>query len=143
MNLPISDGGARDEKRKQYLSDQICRFHDAQCEYDLDKSFYVCQCRYRLRDAADHASELIDALIKLHRPFGVYDECEHDHGEDGRVVVRINDVGFVCAEGFLYWVCRECRTGDGYISEDCANGHDHGPDKPICATAAVIEKWQR
>ena len=62
------------------------------------------------------------AVMAIHKPFGVYDECGHDHqsGEDG--TFEVPDVGTVCAAGPLYRVCTACHTVDGVLTEDADEG---------------------
>lgn len=86
--------------------------------------------------------QMIEKIRKLHRPFGVYDDCGHSHAEGDPGVMDIYEVGLVCAEGLMYEVCNECCAGGGWTfgqTEDCATSHGHGKNKPICATTAILE----
>lgn len=77
------------------------------------------------------------ALRDLHRPFGIYDECDHKHEAVDGDVVDVDDIGLTCAK--LYDVCRECCLGgNDSQTEECVEGHDHGPGKPICKTAEIL-----
>jgi len=82
------------------------------------------------------------AILKLHAPFKIYDECGHDHSEDeSPVAFEINDVGMVCEDGYQYSVCIQCCTDNDTMTEECMN-HDHGKDVPICATVALLTNPQ-
>jgi hypothetical protein len=94
------------------------------------------------------ASELggaVQAVLDMHKPFGVYtEECGHDHeyNEDGSLpegVLDINDVGLVCQDGLMYRVCTHCCL-DGWDEqrEHCANDHDHHYQGVYCPTVAVM-----
>jgi hypothetical protein len=108
----------------------------------------ICNASEKWREDADfiaHAREdipyllgVISAVRALHRPYGIYDECDHQHEEAGGDVIDASEIGLTCAK--LYDVCRECCTDDGdYQGESCADGHEHGPDKPICKTAELLD----
>lgn len=75
-------------------------------------------------------------LLDLHKPYGIWEECEHNHdGADG-AARYIDDVGLTCNK--VYDICRECCSdGDGQ-NEACADGHNHGPNVPRCATVAIL-----
>lgn len=67
----------------------------------------------------------IDAL---HQPFGIYDECGHEHKGDEETekadepgVVYVAEVGFTCEEGRVQTVCRHCHTDDGEVREDTSD----------------------
>jgi hypothetical protein len=96
---------------------------------------------YLVREAANvlraQAAQL-DAVRDLHKPYGIYDECDHDHdGKDGPDVVLVEDIGFTCAK--LYDICSACCEPHAGQSLFCSEAHDHGPDKPICATRRILE----
>jgi hypothetical protein len=92
--------------------------------------------RYRL--VQDVAAEAAIARVRaLHKPFGIYDECGHDHEPDDPGVVHVDDIGYTCAK--LYDVCYHCCTDSGDNHIGCAEAHDHGPGKPICATIAALD----
>jgi hypothetical protein len=83
------------------------------------------------------AREALAPLRELHKAFGVYgDDCDHelDTGDDKHRYVE--EFGWTC--DYMYDICIECCTTSGYQTEDCATYHDHGPGKPICATAKLI-----
>lgn len=69
----------------------------------------------------DDQAAAVERVRKLHRPFGVYSECDCEDTSSGHV--EVEDVGTTC--NLLYAVCSECCTDDGYQREDCANYHDH------------------
>ena len=78
------------------------------------------------------------ALLKLHVPFRIYEDCGHDHEE---VVEGVTDCGdfLACEDGHLYTVCRECCCGGmfrGPQTEECASDHER-PCWP-CGTVEAI-----
>lgn len=86
----------------------------------------------------------VEAVLALHKPFRIYEECEHAHAYDGgtegewSAVVDCGDF-LTCEDGYLYTICREC-CGEGALGnqrEECASGHDHSQCWP-CSTAAAI-----
>jgi len=92
------------------------------------------------------AVERLEALRGLHKPFGIYTECGHDHTEEeleAGLCIEVDLVGLTCDEGLLYQVCEHCCTDDAtferYQTESCAEGHEHGAGEPICKTMAVLE----
>lgn len=70
-------------------------------------------------------AEQIRRVRALHTEFRIYTECGHveteDHNGDP---FEIDDVGWVCQDGYLYSICRECclHGGDNQI-EECADSH--------------------
>jgi len=103
------------------------------------------------RRDSDIVSELCDKverlqareakILKLHTPFPIYEECGHD-GDCPTEPIEIDGEFFTCEEGFMYFVCFECCVVNDYQHEDCAGGHDHGKDIPICATVALLTTLQ-
>jgi hypothetical protein len=92
-------------------------------------------------------AEAVEALIRvvaLHRPFGIYDECGHNHGdgEGDDSLIEVDEIGYVCEAGKQYDICTECCTDDlGWTqqqTERCAEDHTHGKDEPRCPTVAAI-----
>ena len=75
---------------------------------------------------------------KLHSPYKIYGECDHDSCEDepkfheGRKVVSIEDIGYTCADP-VHTVCCECHTDDGEPNENTEYG-----EYP-CATLRALE----
>lgn len=92
--------------------------------------------------AAEVAEARIEAVKAIHKPFKVFDECDHDHGDEpadespGATVVDVDGIGLTC--NHMYSICTACCTDDGQ-TEYCADGHDHGRGKPICPTTAALE----
>ena len=89
--------------------------------------------------------EAVIAKVKeLHRPYDIYEPCDHGHDSDDtgvyeEGVVDVEGVGLTCAK--IYDICAHCCTADyldGGQTEECADGHKHGPGVPICKTAAII-----
>ena len=85
------------------------------------------------------------AILKLHAPFKIYDECGHKHTNhdlDSGLAIEVEECGLVCEDGYQYSVCYHCCTDDtGDMTEWCMD-HDHGKDKPICATVALLTNPQ-
>ena len=82
----------------------------------------------------------LEGVREIHKPFKIYDDCGHDHGDDPETpnsdVVDVDGIGLTCYS--VYSICANCCAfGGDSQSEECASAHDHGPDKPICATAAL------
>lgn len=84
-------------------------------------------------------------IRELHKPFGIYDECECDHSEDdienGRAF-EVMEVGLTCEDGLMYLICVSCCTADGYQIEGCVGEHDHSKTGPICPTIAALDAAQ-
>ena len=82
--------------------------------------------------------DTVEAVLALHRPCGIYDECDCPNlveGVDGHVSVE--DVGITCA--LMYRVCYECCTDDGYQREECSDHHEHwAGEKYLCPTMEAI-----
>lgn len=95
------------------------------------------------RDAARGlAQQLWDQLAeveRLHRPWGMWDECSCTDKADGDGKhTRINELGLTCVK--LYDVCRHCCTegGEGeFNTEDCVAYHDH-TNGHLCLTRDVL-----
>lgn len=88
----------------------------------------------RMRPQVD--ATLDENLRELHRPFGLYDECECDDKSTSEHV-NVLELGPSCIK--LYDICQECCTDNEYQTEDCAGYHEHAPGSPICSTRAVME----
>ena len=83
----------------------------------------------------------IDAVLALHQPFRIYDECDHDHTEEDIAEGRAVETGeFVsCHDEYLYSICTACcRDAQGFQTEECADAHFH--DKTHCKTAVAISR---
>ena len=78
------------------------------------------------------AGSALRAVVELHQPFGIYDECGHQHDEGEPGVIEVDAVGLTCEEGRIQTVCRGCDTEDGEVDEDTSDG-----DWP-CPTLRVI-----
>ena len=85
----------------------------------------------------------IDRITAIHRPYGIYEECGHDHEPNEPGVIEVNDIGLVCAEGKMYDICVSCCMG-GLSStgqtETCASTHEHRLGEPICVTMREVAK---
>jgi hypothetical protein len=70
------------------------------------------------------AEAAIERVRELHRPIGVWDECDCVDPEvgDGKHS-DIDEVGVTCNK--IHDVCRTCCTDDGYQTETCCFTHDH------------------
>jgi hypothetical protein len=76
----------------------------------------------------------------LHTPIKIWGECGHDcHKPGDEGVADIDDIGLTCE--YLYSVCQTCCFDGEWPSqsETCATEHDHGLDKPICKTRAILD----
>ena len=70
----------------------------------------------------EQARARLAAVLEIHKPFGVYDECGHDHQPGDPDTFQIDDVGIVCAAGLLYKICEACHTVNGLPTEDADEG---------------------
>ena len=87
------------------------------------------------RDALAAAVERVRAL---HRPVGIYDECECSDEAKAEGHEDVEEVGLTCNR--MYTVCAECCRDDVYQTEDCANYHDHKPDEAHhCPTIRALD----
>ena len=85
-------------------------------------------------------ARLIQALKALHAPYGIYDQCDHQHVESDQDAVYIDGVGLTCEEGLLETVCRHCCTDRDYgQTETCASDHKHLPGYALCPTLALVD----
>lgn len=76
----------------------------------------------------------LDAVLALHRPFTIWDECDcEDKTSDSHR--DIPEVGPTCNR--VYRICEACCTGDGYQSEECGDYHIHALDGDYCPTGTV------
>jgi hypothetical protein len=97
--------------------------------------------KFALESEVAELRATIERVEAVHRPFGIYDECGHDHKAPGGEVHDIEDVGLTCAR--LYEICRECCTADGeWQTEECID-HDHRAGRPICDTIAALDGPQK
>lgn len=93
---------------------------------------------------ADNAPLFADAILALldkHRPHNIYTDCGHDHDGTDPGDIEIDDVGFVCQDGYEYTICDVCCTtcGEGdFQTEDCCEGHDHKADGHCPNVVTVI-----
>jgi len=88
----------------------------------------------------DEAQATIARVAAIHRPYGIYEECGHDHEPDEPGVTEVDDVGLVCAEGKLYDICGSCCAHDfeGGQNLECAENHMHAKGEAICDTFAAL-----
>ena len=80
------------------------------------------------------------AVLDLHRPWRIYDECDHSHGEETPGVVNTGDF-FTCAAAYLYSICQGCCCDDpNWLeqSERCVDRHAHHQDQAWCPTVGVM-----
>ena len=109
----------------------------------IKKEWDDCEYSYAIDSLCDHVERLEAqraAILKLHAPFKIYDDCGHKHTNhdlDSGLAIEVEECGLVCEDGYQYSVCYHCCTDDtGDMTEWCMD-HDHGKDKPICATVAL------
>jgi hypothetical protein len=103
------------------IAREICNVPSVAAEYKrvATFSYLVGAIAAAIEQAEKEATaRMAKAIADLHRPFGIYRECGHDHDCDEPGVVDVVDVGLVCADGLLYTVCFECHTDDGEAREN-------------------------
>ena len=81
----------------------------------------------RLTDERDALAAAVARVRALHRPVGIYDECECSDEAKAEGHEDVEDIGLTCNR--IYTVCAECCRDDVYQTEDCASYHDHKPDE--------------
>ena len=95
-----------------------------------------------LLDAAaerDALAATVERVRALHRPVGIYDECECPDEAKSEGHEDVEEVGLTCNR--MYTVCAECCRDDVYQTEDCANYHDHKPDEAHhCPTIRALDE---
>jgi hypothetical protein len=88
------------------------------------------------------------AVREIHKPFGIYDVCGHEHtqaelDDPASPVVEVDGVGLSCADGMLYRVCSACCLepgwAEGFQLEHCAARHRHTVDGPVCPTVVALD----
>lgn len=82
------------------------------------------------------AFRALRAVLDLHKPFRIYDECGHNHAEGEAGVIEVEEIGLVCEDGYQYSICGECCADDVYQKEECGSDHHH-PCYP-CPTVRAI-----
>jgi len=84
----------------------------------------------------------VEAVRSIHKPFGIYDECGHDHTEEDLASGFAVDANlhYACADALMYRICTECCTEGMGQSEACVSSHEHGPGKPFCRTIEAITR---
>ena len=80
----------------------------------------------------------VEAALRLHAEFRIYDECGHEHTQDEvDAGTAVDAMEFVtCEDGYVHSVCRACCTGGWSQTEECASDHER-PCWP-CGTVEVI-----
>ena len=87
----------------------------------------------------DALAAKLGAVRALHRPVGIYDECECSDEAKAEGHEDVEEVGLTCNR--MYTVCAECCRDDVYQTEDCANYHDHKPDEAHhCPTIRALDE---
>lgn len=74
---------------------------------------------------------------------GLRDGAAAERDKWGAALTRLHYA--LASDEVDYNVCAECclqqePEDDGDLTAECLSAHDHGHDKPICATAAVIDR---
>ena len=91
-----------------------------------------------LLDERDALAAKVERVRALHRPVGIYDECECSDEAKTEGHEDVEEVGLTCNR--MYTVCAECCRDDVYQTEDCANYHDHKPDEAHhCPTIRALD----
>ena len=66
----------------------------------------------------------IHAVLNLHSRQGIYDECGHTHDSSDKSAKFVDEIGYVCDDGLIRWVCAACcMDGGEYQTEACTFGH--------------------
>jgi hypothetical protein len=96
-----------------------------------------------------HAAERAHSMAELramvaevrgiHTEFKIYEECRHAEHDDDTPTVVVNDLGEVCASGYLYSICRSCCAPGDSQTEDCVDNHDHTECWP-CPTRLAVDE---
>lgn len=77
-----------------------------------------------VRCAATYNGTLANVL-DLHREHRIYERCGHTHQPGEPNVLDVDEVGYVCEDGYIYSICWCCCTGEtGFQSESCASDHE-------------------
>jgi hypothetical protein len=82
--------------------------------------------------------ELERRIRAIHRPFNIYDECDHHHNAGDPSVVDAEHIGLTCKK--LYSICRNCCCNADGQTIDCAESHNHDTTLPICETIAALSE---
>ncbi len=91
------------------------------------------------RTSLPRAVAALDAVLRLHVPMRIYDECDHPHQDGDPDVIDTGEL-LTCEEMYVYSICRECCVENPNWPEQaewCADKHDHRRDGH-CATVRVI-----
>lgn len=130
-----------DDKVTAYLAEAEARNEQSLGPSVTALPVSVAAVRVLMESAAD-IPRLIAAVragLDLHKPFGIYDECDHDHSDKDVAEGVAVDAGFyfACNDALQYRICTGCCTSGGdrpEQTEECVTHHDHGPGKPWCRT---------
>ena len=84
----------------------------------------------------------VRAVMELHCPYRIYDDCghqPHDYAEDGSIpadLVELEGIGLVCEKGYLYSICRECCADvvEPHVFQRavCNDHHEHLDPATAC-----------
>jgi hypothetical protein len=85
-------------------------------------------------------ADAVRAVLELHTPKRIYDECGHVHTPEEPGISEVNEIGLVCDDGYMYTVCGGCCSSHGYQSENCADSHDHTVCWPCLNVQAIADK---
>jgi hypothetical protein len=109
---------------------------------DYPNSLEIAQ---KLLDQQGEINELRAKVAKvrdIHTEFKIYEECRHAAHDDDTPTVVVNDLGEVCASGYLYSICRSCCAPGDSQTEDCVDNHDHAECWP-CPTRLAVDEPAR
>jgi hypothetical protein len=83
----------------------------------------------------------VEAALALHRPFRIYEPCDHDHDQDDIDAGRATETAdFVsCDEMYLYSICASCCRVNLGQSETCADAHEPSSCWP-CETYEAVTR---
>ena len=100
---------------------------------------YMAEARDNARAEVERLSAQLNAVRALHRPVGIYDECECSAEAKAEGHEDVEEVGLTCNR--MYTVCAECCRDDVYQTEGCASYHDHKPDEAHhCPTIRALDE---
>ena len=138
---------------ERYIESLIADLRETQNDWPASLIALELEAASALESQAERITSLEAVIAKvkeLHRPYDIYEPCDHGHDSDDtgvyeEGVVDVEGVGLTCAK--IYDICAHCCVEFGYTpadyldggqTEECADGHKHGPGVPICKTAAII-----
>lgn len=89
----------------------------------------------------DKAADAIEAVLALHKPIKVYNECDCPDGTHPEEYEWIDCEDYVgCENSFSHYACEECCTAWDNITEGCSETHSHARALDTrCPTVAALQ----